>query len=89
MSASGGRPVMTEADRMGCANCGTFRWRTPGASIVGGVHVCDTAIRQWIAADPGNPDLSIMALTEAQWGPASPPFSDVAGVFARRYGVTR
>jgi hypothetical protein len=53
-------------DRMRCANCGVPRWQTAGGRIVGGVHVCDAAVRQWFAADPGNPDLSVMTLAEAQ-----------------------
>ena len=51
---------------MGCANCGAQRWQTAGNAVVGGTHICTAAIVQWMAADPGNPDLSIMGLTATQ-----------------------
>jgi len=53
-------------DRTRCANCGILRWQTAGSRVVGGVHVCDAAIMLWFTADPDNPDLSVMALAEAQ-----------------------
>lgn len=63
---NGGMDNGASGERMRCANCGVLRWQTAGSRIVGGVHVCDTAVRQWFAADPGNQDLSVMALAEAQ-----------------------
>ena len=59
-------------DRMRCANCGVLRWQTAGSRVVGGVHVCDAAVRQWFAVDPDNPDLSRIGLAEAQRAAVAP-----------------
>lgn len=51
-----------------CAHCGKWRWQTPGAEIIGGIHICDRAISDWISADPDDDRIGRGTLTIAQHG---------------------
>jgi len=53
---------------MRCAHCGKYRWETAGAVVVGGIHICWTAMTDWLRADPNDADFSIGHLAEAQLG---------------------
>jgi len=48
-----------------CAHCSLYQWETPGAVIVGGVHLCYVAIVTWLALTEDDND-PILTLEVAQ-----------------------
>lgn len=66
MSGGWRNPFTQVAYGQKCSVCDAMRWATAGAVEVGGIHLCQKAIVDYLAYDPDNENYSQMDLMDVQ-----------------------